>query len=115
MLYRRETGRGPYDTSAGSQAAWIAELAGFAGTSTCLYTALQLNIWPLTAEKLAELALCSAAAAAGAARRDGISYLQQQKRRGIVTPLMPPYEKAVLARTGTSDLESAWERARSRG
>ena len=40
MLYRRETGR-LNDTSAGSRAAWIAELAGFAGTSTCLYTALQ--------------------------------------------------------------------------
>jgi len=112
MLYRRETGR-LHDMSAGPRAAWIAELAGFAGLSTCLYTALQANIRPLTAEKLAELALCSAAAAAGAERRDGVSYLQQQKRRGLVTPLMSPYEETVLARTGARDLDGAWERARS--
>ena len=112
MLYRRETGR-LHDMSAGSRIAWIAELAGFAGISTCLYTALQANIRPLTAERLAELALRSAAAPAGAERRDGISYLQQQKHRGLVTPLMSPYEEAVLARTGASDLDGAWHRARS--
>jgi len=112
MLYRRETGR-LHDISTVSQAAWIAELPGFAGTSTCLYTAFQPNIRPLTAEKLAELAVCSAAAPAGAERRDGISYLQQQKRRGVVTPLMLAYEEAVLARTGARDLATAWEQARS--
>ena len=112
MLYRRETGR-LNDTSAGFRAAWIAELAGFAGTSTCLYTALPANIQPLTAERLAELALRSAAAPAGAERRDGISYLLQQKSRGLSTPLLPAYEEAVLARTGAPDLDGAWERARS--
>lgn len=112
LLYRRETGR-LYDMSSGSWAAWIAELTGFAGISTCLYTALQANIRPLTAGKLAELALRSAAAPAGAERRDGISYLQQQKRRGLVTPLMSAYEEAVLARTGACDLADAWERVRS--
>lgn len=112
MLYRRETGH-LNDISAGSRATWIAELVDFAGTGTCLYTALQPNIRPLTADKLAELAVCSAAAAAGAERRDGISYLQQQKRRGVMTPLMPPYEEAVLARTGARDLIGAWQRARS--
>ena len=112
MLYRRETGR-LKDMSADSRAVWIAELEGLAGSGTCLYTALPANIRPLTAEKLAELALCSAAAAAGTERCDGISYLQQQKRRGIVTPLMPAYEEAVLARTGARDLDGAWERARS--
>jgi len=112
MLYRRETGR-LNDKSAGSRAAWIAELAGFAGLNTCIYTAFKANIRPLTAEKLAELAVCSAARAAGVARRDGISYLQQQKRRGLMTPLMPAYMEAVLARTGARDLDGAWERARS--
>lgn len=107
MLYRRETGR-PYDKSTGSQDEWIAERAGFSGLDTCLYTALPANIEPLTAQKLADLALCSAAASARAERRDGISYLQQQKRRGVVTPLMPAYEEAVLARTGTRNLDDAW-------
>lgn len=112
MLYRRETGR-PHDMRTSSRGDWIAELADFGGLDTCLYTALPANIQPLTAQKLADLALCSAAASAGAERRDGISYLQQQKRRGIVTPLMPPYEEAVLARTGARDLDGAWKRARS--
>ncbi len=53
--------------------------------------------------------MCSAAAPAGAQRRDGISYLLQQKRRGLVTPLLPPREEAVLWRTGARDLASAWE------
>jgi hypothetical protein len=79
MLYRRETGR-PHDMSTGSRGDWIAELTDFGGLDTCLYTALPANIQPLTAQKLADLALCSAAASVGAERRDGISYLQQQKR-----------------------------------
>jgi len=113
MLYRRETGR-TGGTDAGLAAGWVAELANWAGLSTCLYTALPANIQPLTAEKLAELAVASAAAPAGAQRRDGISYLQQQKRRGLRTPLMPAYEAAVLARTGTGDLDSAWQVMRGR-
>ena len=113
MLYRRETGR-LHDISAGSQAAWIGQLAGFAGTDACLYTAFEPNIRPLTAEKLAELAVCSAVAPAGAELRDGISYLKQQKRRGVVTPLMHAYEEAVLRRTGARDLVGAWQQARSR-
>jgi hypothetical protein len=112
MLYRRETGR-PNEPSAASRA-WIAELRGYQGLSTCFYTALDENIpRPLTADKLAELAVRSAAGPSGASRRDGISYLQQQKRRGITTPLMHPYEEAVLARTGARDLDEAWQRARS--
>jgi hypothetical protein len=111
MLYRRETGRAD-GTDAGPAVGWIAELPDCAGISTCLYTALLANIWPLTADKLAELAVESAIAPAGALRRDGISYLQQQKRRGLATPLMSSYEKAVLARTGARDLDDAWRRAR---
>ena len=114
MLYRRETGR-PNDASAASRVGWIAELSDFEGICTCLYTALEANIPPpLTPEKLAELALRSAVALSGAKRRDGISYLQQQKRRGVETPLMGAYEQAVLERTGTRDLEEAWERVRLR-
>lgn len=111
ILYRRETRRPHKD--AGSRVGWIAQLTDFGGTSTCLYTALPVNIHPLTAGKLAELALRSAAAPVGVERRDGISYLQQQKRRGLMTPLMPAYERAVLTITGAGDLADAWERARS--
>ncbi len=111
LLYRRETRR--TDAAGAGPASWITELTDWAGTSMCLYVALPANIQPLTADRLAELAVQSAAAPAGAERRDGISYLQQQKRREVMTPLMPSYEEAVLARTGASTLDDAWERARA--
>jgi hypothetical protein len=111
LLYRRETGR-MERTGAGPVAGWIAELPGWAGISTCLYAALPANIRPLTADKLAGLAFESAIAPAGASRRDGISYLQQQKRRGVVTPLISSYEDALLRRIGARDLDEAWQRAR---
>jgi len=115
MLYRRETGRLP-GTRDAATVGWIAELAGFAGIGVCLYTALKPNISPpLTAAKLADLAVRSAVRTSGAQRRDGISYLEQQKRRGVQTPLMPSYEEAVMARTGAGNLEDAWARARSGG
>jgi hypothetical protein len=113
ILYRRETGR-LNDPGAASRAGWIAELPGYQGMSSCFYTALEANIPPpLTAQKLAEFAVRSAAGPSGASLRDGICYLQQQKRRGIATPLMYPYEEEVLARTGARDLDEAWRRVRS--
>jgi hypothetical protein len=112
LLYRRETGRLD-DISGAANASWIAELTGFAGIGTCFYTALAPNIRPLTAQRLAELAVRSAAGSVGAEQRDGISYLRQQKGRGVLTPLMPAYEEAVLALAGACDLTAAWERVRS--
>jgi hypothetical protein len=114
MLYRRESGKvGANVTYKQAKEAWIRALRDFAGVDVCLYTALTPNIQPLTAAHLAELAIRSAGAAAGAERRDGISYLNDEKRRGINTPLMPAYEREVLARTGARDLNQAWEKARS--
>lgn len=113
ILYRRETRR-PNDARTVALVDLIAELPSFGGMSVCIYAALEANITPpLTAEKLADLAVRSALGPAGANRRDGISYLQQQKRRGIETPLMRPYEEAVLARTNARDLDEAWRRVRS--
>jgi hypothetical protein len=111
MLYRRESGRTSASNSvSGAGSRWIAALTGFGGRDTCLYTALPANISPLSADRLAELAIHSATAAAGIQRRDGISYLADQQRRGVQTPLMPAYVAEVLARTGGRDLGDAWER-----
>ncbi len=115
MLYRRESGKvGANVTYSQSKQAWIGELRDFAGVDVCLYTALAPNIQPLTEAHLAELAIKSACAAAGTKRRDGISYLNEAKRRGTNTPLMPAYEEEILARTDARDLNEAWEKARSR-
>jgi hypothetical protein len=113
LLYRRETRQvGKSVTYGAAEADWIRQIS-FAGLGACFYTALEPNIDPLTVPGLADLALRSAAAGAGAKRRDGISYLEEQKRRGVVTPLMPGYEAEVLARTGGRDLADAWARARA--
>jgi hypothetical protein len=109
MLYRRESGQvGEPTTYRRAPATWIRELRDFAGVDVCLYTALRPNIAPLTAARLAELAIQSAKAPSGRERRDGISYLQEQKRRGIKTPLMRLYEAEILRRTGARDLDHAW-------
>jgi hypothetical protein len=63
------------------------------------------TITPLTAERLAQLAISSAQSQRDG--RDGITYLMQAKRNGIVTPLSPAYEVEILRRTGASNLEAA--------
>jgi hypothetical protein len=114
LLYRRETWRiGDPAAEPDPPVAWIHALRAFAGLEVCLYTALEPNIEPLTAARLAELALQSARQPAGELKRDGTSYLAEQKRRGIETPLMHDYEAEVLARTASSDLAEAWRRART--
>ena len=113
LLYRRETWQISRPTGEPDPPVdWIRALPGFAGLSLCLYTALEPNIEPLTAAHLAELALGSARGPTGEAKRDGISYLVEQKRRGVETPLMPDYEAELLARTASDNLAEAWRRAR---
>jgi hypothetical protein len=109
LLYRREA---PTGKRRAADVRWIktVELPGF---GRCFYTALPSNIKPLSPQRLAELAIHSARAAAGGIRRDGISYLAAQRRRGLVTPLAEQYEAEVLARLGAADLDDAWRLARS--
>ena len=114
VLYRRETWQvGARVAEPTAHVDWIRDLSSFAGLRLCLFTALEANIQPLTVERLAALALRSAARAAGARKRDGISYLEEQKRRGVMTPLLPDYEAAVLRRTGARNLEDAWTHVRT--
>jgi hypothetical protein len=113
LLYRRESWRsGEAVSYRETSADWIRTIE-LVGVRACLCTALEPNIDPLTVEHLADLAIRSATGVAGTEKRDGISYLEQQKRRGVVTPLMPGYEAEVLARTGGGDLVDAWARARA--
>lgn len=116
MLWRRETNR------VGSNRGYtppspvtpntvvITEHAGLAGIDLVLATRISANFSPLTAEKLADLAIASAYSEAGPQRRDGISYLLDAKTAGIVTPLTAPYEHEILRQTGTGSLEAAWQK-----
>ena len=113
MLYRRERNRvGSGDRyadvdPADPDSAFLGRLDGFAGLDTVFHAALRANIEEPTPELLARLAVESAAAPSGATRRDGISYLMDAKRGGIVTPLMAEYEAEILRQTGGLDLEEA--------
>ena len=71
------------------------------------HAALRANIAEPAPELLARLAIASAAAPSGAVDRDGIRYLMDAMQSGIVTPLMPEYEKEILRLTGGRDLEEA--------
>lgn len=92
----------------------VEKLDNFAGLDVVLYTKLGTNITDPNAAKLADLAIESAKAEAGRTGRDGISYLLSVKRQGISTPLMQGYEKEILRKTGTSNLEDALSRCRER-
>jgi cation transport regulator ChaC len=85
----------------------IEQLEHFEGVETVLYTKLGANIEDLTPETLADFAIKSAKSNAGKNSKDGISYLITLKKHGIVTPLMPAYEQAILKKTNTRSLEDA--------
>jgi hypothetical protein len=109
LLHRREGHRedappAPRDGAA----SWIGSVE-WPGLDACLYTHLKPNIEPLTAERLADLAIRSVATPAGEQRADGISYLAGALERGVVTPLSAAYEAEILRRTATRTLREAFE------
>lgn len=119
LLWRRETRNECTDkhykkpTSPGPNNMVVEELTYFRGVETVLYTKLGANIADLTPDNLADLAIKSARGSAGKKNKDGISYLISVKRQGIVTPLMPAYEKAILRKTNTRSLEDALAKIRN--
>lgn len=119
LLWRRETrnectGRHyKKPTSPSPNNMVVEELTHFGGVETVLYTKLGANIEDLTPDNLADLAIKSVRGDAGKKGKDGISYLLSVKRQGIVTPLMPEYERAILRKTGTRNLEDALAKIQS--
>jgi len=113
MLWRRETRREgtgqryrkPSDPDPNKMVA--EELPNFAGLAVVLYARFGPTLANPTSEQLAELAIKSAMSEAARRGRDGISYLISLKRQGILTPLMPAYEQALLNTTGATSLEDA--------
>lgn len=114
MLWRRETRKteGIYSAPAppSVNAVVVKEVEQFHGIGKVLYTSIGSNISPLTAERLAELAIQSAEAVSSgqiAKDRDGITYLHNAVTVGIATRLSRDYAAAILQKTGTSDLPAA--------
>lgn len=114
MLWRRETG----DVGSGKSykppenpnenTVLVDEFADLAGIDVVISTRIGANIPEVSPDALAELAIQSAKTSAGTQRRDGISYLKDAKRNGLLTPLTQPYEDAILRITGAGSLEEAW-------
>ena len=75
------------------------------GLPTVLVARFAANIEPLTAKELAQRAVASAKALRDG--RDGITYLIDAKRNGIVTPLSNDYEAEIIRLSGESSLEAA--------
>jgi len=89
----------------------IGRLDGVKDYGPALYAYLSPNIDKVTADRLADLAIKSVQIAE--VGRDGISYLINANAAGIVTPLSPAYERAILERLGASDLGHALELLKS--
>jgi len=118
MLYRRERNRvGTTDLytdmdPAHPDSAVLGRLDNFAGLTVVFHAALRPNIEDPAPGHLAQLAIASARLPSGDVHRDGISYLLDAKRDGVMTPLMPGYEEEILRRTGANSLAEAWYVAR---
>lgn len=118
MLYQRETRQQrknyvrPSDNDITPNTVLIEALTDFEGVNTVLYTKIGSNIEHLTPLFLANKAIESARAKAGADRMDGINYLIAVKRNRIRTVLSDEYEEQILRITGTDDLEAAYQHCR---
>jgi len=118
MLWRRETrriGSGQHyrtPTASDPNQMIAEELPDFAGLAVVLYARFGPTLSDPTPEQLAALAITSAMDEAGKRGLDGISYLMSLKRQGILTPLMPAYEHALLEQTGALSLEDALKSVR---
>lgn len=80
------------------------------GLRAVFYAHLEPNVEDRSPDRLAELAIQSARSEAGRRGEDGIAYLIGVRSHGISTPLLEPYERAILARTGADTLGEAREK-----
>ena len=118
LLWRRETGNQfsgkeysrPVDPTPNQVV--VECIRSFHGCDVALYTKIGSNIEELNPDHLADLAIRSAHAKAGANRKDGISYLASVIRQEITTPLLPEYRDAILRMTGAGNLVEAHAKIR---
>lgn len=113
ILYRREidaigSGKSYSEPEPGDlKRVAIERHTGLGGLHVVLSTRLAQNITPLTAERLADLAIDSARKLKNG--RDGITYLMNATKSGIRTPLTTAYASEVMRRLGVADLAQAVE------
>lgn len=112
ILYRREIGHTGNMTKryerperVTDNTVLVERLTNFAGLDVVLYTKIAATIAPLSAKRLAELAIESVAEAPEGL--DGISYLSAATKHGIQTALSRDYEAEILKATDSETLEEA--------
>lgn len=87
----------------------IEEITDFHDVKCVLYTSIGKNIDQPTPKLLAEYAITSIRAEAGANALDGIRYLLAAKKNGIITGLSEEYENEILRITNVKSLKEAIE------
>lgn len=114
MLWRRERhitdGSRNYlrPKNSGVNTVLVEEIHDLHGIHHVLYTSIAKNIdQPITPELLAEYAIASILADAGAKELDGVRYLLAAKKNGIITGLSEAYENEILKRTDAKSLKEA--------
>jgi hypothetical protein len=120
ILYRRETrqiGSGKVykqPANPGPNNVLVETCSNVAGVQKVLYTdfADSGKLVNPSAKQLAELAIGSARSTDVPDGMDGISYLMNAKKAGIITPLTADYEKEVLKQTGATSLWAALAKLR---
>lgn len=119
LVWRRETRNECSDrhysrpVNPGPNTVAVESIRSLGNVEIVLFTKIGANIKNRTPEYLADLAIYSARAEAGAKRMDGISYLISVKKQGIQTPLMPSYEVKILQKAKAQTLEEAYDKIRS--
>lgn len=83
----------------------IKRIEDFNDVNVVFYTVIGRNIEILTPNELSRLAINSVKFAEEC--KDGITYLIDAKKNGIITPLMDSYEQRILDITSTETLELA--------
>ena len=117
LLFRRENDKvGALSVVYSESIDWIKikEHSPSHGCDKIIYASMKQNIPIPTAKLLAELAISSTKKhpMKNGVRADGIQYLYNVKKMGIVTPLIADYEKEILSQLRVDSLEQALEKTK---
>lgn len=114
MLWRRErhitdvTREYTRPNNPGVNAVLVEQLHHFNNVELVLYTSIGENIeQQINPQLLADYAIASIGANAGAMEKDGIRYLLAAKKNGIITEFSEEYENEILKKTNTRSLKEA--------
>jgi len=113
MLWRRETRTSDLTKSYipkkhnNNNTVEVKKVENFEGIEQVIYTSIGSNIDEISPQKLADYAIQSILSPAGALHLDGVRYLKNVIKNGIITPLTKDFEKCILNYTHTDNIDDA--------